>query len=97
MFAKRFLLSNALFLALVACSEPPIGNQVQVNVVIPPTPAPKAAPHATAPAAAVEPTQQTLSVLRIVDGSGCPTRDPKSFGVFLKSERQGSTLLCYYD
>lgn len=41
--------------------------------------------------------QKTLSVLQISDGKGCPSRDPNSYGVFLKSERAQNGLFCYYD
>lgn len=41
--------------------------------------------------------QKTLSVLTVTDNKGCPTRDPSSYGVFLKSERVENGILCYYD
>jgi hypothetical protein len=81
MYLKRILLVGTLCLSTSACMQPTVSNQVQVNVVAPKT----------------KPASQTLSVLRIVDGDGCPDRDPKSFGVFLKSERQAEVLICYYD
>lgn len=81
MYSKRLLLVGSLCLGTSACVQPAVSNQVQVNVVAPKT----------------KPAQQALSVLRIVDGNGCPDRDPNSFGVFLKSERQGQVLICYYD
>jgi len=40
---------------------------------------------------------KTLSVLQVPAGQGCPSRDPNSYGVFLKSERVQDGLLCYYD
>lgn len=40
---------------------------------------------------------KTLSVLQVKTGQGCPSRDPNSYGVFLKSERVQDGLLCYYD
>lgn len=40
---------------------------------------------------------QTLSVLQVMTGQGCPSRDPNTYGVFLKSERIKGGLLCYYD
>ena len=43
-----------------------------------------------------EPTE-ALSVLRIVDGTGCPNRDPATYGVFLRSERDGTAIICYYN
>lgn len=96
MALHRFFIASTLLLLVTGCMEAPAANQVQVNVVVPP---PAAAPRAQAPAqaAAPKPAQQTLSVLRITDGTGCPTRDPSSFGVFLKSERQATALVCYYD
>ena len=40
---------------------------------------------------------QTLSILQVTDGQGCPRRDPSTYGVFLRSERNDKGLLCYYD
>jgi hypothetical protein len=43
------------------------------------------------------PKKNTLSVLKITDGSGCPARDPSTYGVFLRSEKSSDAVLCYYD
>lgn len=40
---------------------------------------------------------KTLSVLQVTTGQGCPSRDPNTYGVFLKSEKVEDGLLCYYD
>jgi hypothetical protein len=40
---------------------------------------------------------EALSILRVADGSGCPNRDPATYGVFLKSERDGAQIICYYN
>lgn len=45
----------------------------------------------------LESSQQVLKVLRVTDGSGCPDRDPISYGVFLRSETSGGDLVCYYN
>lgn len=44
----------------------------------------------------VEPIE-ALSILRVADGSGCPSRDAATYGVFLKSERVGAEIICYYN
>ena len=44
-----------------------------------------------------KPQPETLSVLKITDGSGCPDRDPATYGVFLRSKPSDGALLCYYD
>ena len=41
--------------------------------------------------------QKTLSILKVTTGQGCPSRDPNTYGVFLKSEKAEDGLLCYYD
>ena len=43
------------------------------------------------------PQPKTLSVIKVVDGSGCPERDPATYGVFLRSESSDRALLCYYN
>lgn len=40
---------------------------------------------------------ETLSVMKITDGTGCPERDPATYGVFLRSESGEGAILCYYD
>lgn len=80
---------------LGACVQPSAGNVVQVNVAVqPPKTVPQAVPAVRSENSAL---QATLSVLRISDGAGCPKRDPVSFGVFLRSEREDEVLICYYD
>ena len=40
---------------------------------------------------------EALSILRVADGSGCPSRDPATYGVLAKTERDGVQIICYYN
>lgn len=40
---------------------------------------------------------EALSILRVADGSGCPNRDPATYGVLAKTERDGVQIVCYYN
>lgn len=100
-FMRRPLLALGAVLALAACqttTEPKTQVAPDATTVIENSERTTINNNETRTVVVPQPTQpDTLSVIKVTDGSGCPERDPASYGVFLRSESSDGALLCYYD